>query len=111
MHPGQRVQVTATAYPDRRFTAQVDRISDRVDPDTRTLKVRLLVSNPGLLLKPEMFINASVVVSETTAGVTVPSAARVFTKATAATCLWRSASAGSSAAKCVPRRPEKGVCE
>ena len=79
VHPGQRVQVTATAYPDRHFTAQVDRISDRVDPDSRTLKVRLLVSNPGLLLKPEMFITASVTVSETTPGVTVPSTA-LFTE-------------------------------
>ncbi len=79
IHPGQRVEVTAAAYPDRRFTARVDRISDRVDPDTRTLKVRLLVSNPGLLLKPEMFISASVVVSETTPGVTVPSTA-LFTE-------------------------------
>jgi cobalt-zinc-cadmium efflux system membrane fusion protein len=76
---GQRVNVAATAYPDRRFTAQVDRISDRVDPETRTLKVRLLVSNPGLLLKPEMFITASLVLNESTPGVTVPATA-VFTE-------------------------------
>ena len=57
VHPGLRVAVTAAAYPSQRFMATVDRISDKVDPDTRTLKVRLLVSNPGLLLKPEMFIS------------------------------------------------------
>jgi RND family efflux transporter MFP subunit len=75
VHPGQRVEVTATAYPDGKFTAHVDRIADRVDPDTRTVKVRLLVTNPGMLLKPEMFINASLVLNETTSGVTVPAAA------------------------------------
>ena len=64
VHPGDKVQVTATAYPDRPFNATVDRISDKVDPETRTLKVRLLVSNPGLLLKSEMFVAASLDLSE-----------------------------------------------
>jgi len=75
VHPGQKVQVTAAAWPDRRFTATVERISDKVDPESRTLKVRLLVSNPGFLLKPEMFITASVELSETTAGIIIPAAA------------------------------------
>jgi membrane fusion protein, heavy metal efflux system len=75
VHPGDKVQITAAAYPDRPFTATVERISDKVDPETRTLKVRLLVSNPGLLLKSEMFITASLELSERTTGVTVPSKA------------------------------------
>ena len=79
VRPGQRVEVTAAAYPDHHFGAQIDRINDKVDPDTRTLKVRLLVSNPGLLLKPEMFITASVVVSEMTPALTVPAKA-LFTE-------------------------------
>jgi len=79
VRPGQRVEVTATAYPDRRFTARVERTSDTVDPESRTLKVRLLVSNPGLLLKPEMFITASLVLNESTPGITVPAKA-LFTE-------------------------------
>jgi len=79
VRPGLKVTVTAAAYPSQRFMATVDRISDKVDPDTRTLKVRLLVSNPGLLLKPEMFISASVELSAVTNGVTVPATA-VFTE-------------------------------
>jgi membrane fusion protein, heavy metal efflux system len=77
VHPGQRVQVTAAAYPDRRFTARVDRISDRLDPETRTLKVRLLVANSGMLLKPEMFITASLVLNESVRAVTIPAAALI----------------------------------
>ena len=77
VQPGQRVQVTAAAYPDRGFTARVDRISDRVDPDTRTIKVRLVVANSGMLLKPEMFITASLVLNESTRVVTVPASALV----------------------------------
>lgn len=75
VHPGDKVQVTAAAYPDRPFSASVDRISDKVDPETRTLKVRLLVSNPGMLLKSEMFITASLELNERTAGMTVPAKA------------------------------------
>lgn len=79
VHTGQRVEVTAAAYPDRRFSAHVDRISDKVDADTRTIKVRLLVSNPGLLLKPEMFITASLVLNESVPTITVPAKA-LFTE-------------------------------
>ena len=73
---GQKVQVTATAYPDRRFVATVERISDKVDPESRTLKVRLLVSNPGMLLKPEMFLTATLALNETARGLTIPAKAR-----------------------------------
>jgi membrane fusion protein, heavy metal efflux system len=72
---GEKVQVTAAAYPDRHFIASVDRIYDRVDPETRSLKVRLLVANPKLLLKPEMFITASLQLNDATSGVTVPAKA------------------------------------
>jgi cobalt-zinc-cadmium efflux system membrane fusion protein len=75
VHPGGKVQITAAAYPDLRFKAIVDRISDKVDPETRTLKVRLLVANPSGLLKSEMFITASLELSDTTAGATVPAKA------------------------------------
>jgi cobalt-zinc-cadmium efflux system membrane fusion protein len=77
--PGQKVQVVATAYPERHFTATVERISDKVDPDTRTLKVRLLVPNSDSLLKPEMFISASLELSGSGTSMTVPATA-VFTE-------------------------------
>jgi cobalt-zinc-cadmium efflux system membrane fusion protein len=76
---GQKVQVVAAAYPNHRFPASVERISDRVDPDSRTLKVRLLVSNPEVLLKPEMFITSSLELSEGGAALSVPAGA-VFTE-------------------------------
>jgi len=46
-----------------------------VEPETRTIKVRLLVSNPGRQLKPEMFISASLILNENTPGITVPAKA------------------------------------
>ncbi len=79
VRPGQKVQVVAAAYPDRRFTATVERISDKVDPDSRTLKVRLLVSNPEVLLKPEMFVTATLELSAGDTAMFVPAGA-VFTE-------------------------------
>jgi RND family efflux transporter MFP subunit len=37
--------------------AKVDYIQPQVDPLTRTLKVRLDANNPGLRMKPDMFVN------------------------------------------------------
>lgn len=79
VHVGQKVQVVAAAYPDRRFNASIERIGDKMDPDSRTLKVRLLVSNPNGLLKPEMFITASLELSEGGPAISVPATA-VFTQ-------------------------------
>ncbi len=77
IHPGQHAQLAAVAYPDRRFTATVERIGDRIDADSRTMKVRLLVSNSDLLLKPEMFITAALDLAGTSAGLTVPAQAMI----------------------------------
>jgi len=76
---GQKVQVVAAAYPDRRFSASIERIGDKVDADSRTLKVRLLVSNSNGLLKPEMFITASLELSGGGVAMSVPATA-VFTQ-------------------------------
>ena len=39
------------------ITARVNYIQPQVDPITRTLKVRLDANNPGLRMKPDMFVN------------------------------------------------------
>jgi RND family efflux transporter MFP subunit len=39
------------------IAAKVNYIQPQVDPVTRTLKVRLDANNPGLRMKPEMFVN------------------------------------------------------
>ena len=60
---GYTVQVTTLAYPDKYFTGKIDKISEVLDPSNKTLKVRIKLANPELLLKPEMF--AKVIVSNT----------------------------------------------
>jgi RND family efflux transporter MFP subunit len=55
--PGDSADVTVDAYPGRVFHAHVEQMLPQVDPTTRTLRVRLTMSNPHLVLKPGMFVN------------------------------------------------------
>ena len=55
--PGSRATVTVDAYPGAKFAGRVDSILPQVDASTRTVKVRLVFANPGLKLKPGMFVN------------------------------------------------------
>jgi cobalt-zinc-cadmium efflux system membrane fusion protein len=76
---GQKAEVTTAAYPEQRFVAHVVRVSDIVDPSTRTVKVRFLVANPDGRLKPEMFASVSLFLHESKPALTIPPQA-VFTE-------------------------------
>jgi RND family efflux transporter MFP subunit len=54
---GDGSSITVDAYPGRTFQGRVEEILPRVDTTTRTVKVRLTVNNPGVSLKPGMFVN------------------------------------------------------
>jgi len=54
---GDPVEVTVDSYPGRTFHGNVDQILPQVDPATRTVRVRLVMQNPGLKLKPGMYVN------------------------------------------------------
>lgn len=51
----QDVEVTLPAYPDTVFHGKVGIVSQVLEPDTRRAKVRIVFSNPGGKLKPNMF--------------------------------------------------------
>jgi cobalt-zinc-cadmium efflux system membrane fusion protein len=55
MKTGSRVQVLVPAYPELKLTGTIANISDAIDPNTHTLKLRVVLANPKHLLKPEMF--------------------------------------------------------
>ena len=56
---GQSVAITPPCCPNERFDGKVTYISDSVDPQTRTVKVRAVVPNRGRMLKAEMFVRAT----------------------------------------------------
>jgi RND family efflux transporter MFP subunit len=55
--PGDPAEVTVDAYPGRIFSGRVDYILPQLDMNTRTLPVRLVFANPGLKLRPGMYVN------------------------------------------------------
>ena len=56
------------------ITAKVNYIQPQVDPMTRTLKVRLDANNPGMRMKPDMFVNVEFGIA-TASRLTVPAGA------------------------------------
>jgi len=54
---GDTSSITVDAYPGRTFQGRVEEVLPQVDMTTRTVKVRLAVNNPGVTLKPGMFVN------------------------------------------------------
>jgi multidrug efflux pump subunit AcrA (membrane-fusion protein) len=60
LKPGDAAQVTVDAYPGRNFNGRIDQILPQVDPTTRTVRVRLVFRNPGVVLKPGMYVNVAI---------------------------------------------------
>jgi Cu(I)/Ag(I) efflux system membrane fusion protein/cobalt-zinc-cadmium efflux system membrane fusion protein len=63
LRPGDGAQVKVDAYPGRKFNGRIDQILPEVDPATRTVRVRLVFRNPGVVLKPGMYVNVAIAVS------------------------------------------------
>lgn len=58
---GQRIEATNTAYQSEVFIGKVSSIDSRIDPVTRTLKVRAEISNGDHKLRAGMLLNLQVV--------------------------------------------------
>jgi membrane fusion protein, heavy metal efflux system len=55
-----------------KFSGIVDNISALVDPDTRSVVARVVVKNPGDLLKKQMYVRVAIQAREESAGLLVP---------------------------------------
>jgi Cu(I)/Ag(I) efflux system membrane fusion protein len=55
---GIPVELSLPYWPDKKFTGKITFVSPSLDAESRTLKARLEIPNPELLLKPEMFATA-----------------------------------------------------
>jgi cobalt-zinc-cadmium efflux system membrane fusion protein len=69
---GQAVRIKAEAYPEEAFTGKVEGYTPRLDPETRTLGVRVRVANPDLKLLPNMRATLNIVTAEADSVITVP---------------------------------------
>lgn len=57
---GQSAKITTVSYPGEVFNAKVNFISPMLNSETRTLEVRLDVSNQNYKLKPDMFVKVEI---------------------------------------------------
>ena len=55
--PGTRVKVLSVAYPGQEFRGWISSLEPVLDAKTRSAKVRIQVLNPGLKLKPQMYVD------------------------------------------------------
>lgn len=62
IHIGAPATVTVVSFPDRTFTGKVDWISGAIDPASRTAKVRVVIDNEDLALRPEMYASVALTV-------------------------------------------------
>ena len=57
--PGAEVQIGATMLGEDTITGKIANVADFVDPQSRTVKVRGSIENPGRRVKAEMFVTAA----------------------------------------------------
>jgi cobalt-zinc-cadmium efflux system membrane fusion protein len=74
---GYSARVTTLAYPDSIFTGKVDRVSQVLDPQSKVMRVRIVLPNQTFSLKPEMFANISIENKEGENALCIPSSAIV----------------------------------
>lgn len=76
---GQKVNVTADAFPGRTFDAKITTIEPQIRADTRTIMVQATLANPDETLLPGMFVNAAVMLSPEPDQVVLPQTAVDYT--------------------------------
>ncbi|HEX9302781.1 MAG TPA: efflux RND transporter periplasmic adaptor subunit [Casimicrobiaceae bacterium] len=76
---GGPVEVHAAAFPDRVFKGTVGTLLPEVNAQTRTVRARIVVGNPGAALKPGMFANVAFSGPAAAKSVLVPSEAVIQT--------------------------------
>ncbi|MGC2048287.1 MAG: efflux RND transporter periplasmic adaptor subunit [Gallionella sp.] len=69
---GSVAHVNMAAYPDKHFEGRIDFVYPTLNPATRTVQIRLEMSNPQGLLKPAMFAQVEVPVTGKGKVITVP---------------------------------------
>ncbi|MBN8826864.1 MULTISPECIES: efflux RND transporter periplasmic adaptor subunit [unclassified Spirosoma] len=77
---GDQATITTLSYPDKIFRGRIDKIFNVLDPESKTLKVRVTLDNADYRLKPEMFANVSVTYAGHDQRIAIPAKAVVFDK-------------------------------
>ena len=66
---GQPAEVTTLAYPGKIFYGKVDQVNSVLDPASKAMKIKIVLPNPGMLLKPQMFTKITLAEKEAAKGI------------------------------------------
>lgn len=75
---GMGLLLKSDAYPGESFAGRLTAISPQIDPTTRTVELQGTLDNPNGYLKPGLFVNIEVIVSETNEVLIIPATAIVY---------------------------------
>lgn len=77
---GYEAEITTISYPDRVFKGKIDKIFNLMDPESKTVKARVVLPNTNYELKPEMFAKVLIHYTEPAKKIAIPSNAVIFDK-------------------------------
>jgi cobalt-zinc-cadmium efflux system membrane fusion protein len=63
---GSEVSTTILSYPDRIFKGKIDKIYNMIDQESKVMNARVIIPNPGFLIKPGMMATVNVSASSET---------------------------------------------
>lgn len=75
---GMKADIQTISYGNELFRGSVDKIYNVLDPDTKTMKVRIRLNNVGYKLKPEMHATVSLKFNEGGEMIAIPASSVIF---------------------------------
>ncbi|MBN1163129.1 MAG: efflux RND transporter periplasmic adaptor subunit [Candidatus Krumholzibacteriota bacterium] len=69
---GQPVRVMNYSLPDDTLSGQVTSVSPALDPQSRSFRASISVTNPDLLMRPGMFVKAEIIVARHDSSIVIP---------------------------------------
>lgn len=78
VHLNDAVVVKTLANPEKTYIGKINKIYNVLDPDTRTMRIRVSMDNQDHELKPEMFATVRVNIKSSGNGMAIPSRAIVM---------------------------------
>lgn len=79
---GQEVDFTVDSFPDKKFKGRVNLLYPNVEERTRTLQAEAVVPNSGRLLKPGLFVRATIYTGPPRNVIVAPLTALIYDNAT-----------------------------
>lgn len=77
---GIDADVTTLSYPDKIFKGKVDKIFNIIDPETKAMKIKIILPNIGFMLKPEMRASIKLAYKDDQNMLAVPTESVIFDK-------------------------------